>query len=395
MKIATAWSTEEDTNKAVSTISNKIIKKLTFSPSIIFVYSSVSHSSRKIISAFQKLFPEIPIHGGSSCLGVMTEDGFHSKDGVGIGALGIYDPKGSYGVAMVNIAKNARATGSEVVSEAIKNSGRLGEVPDLIWVSAAPGSEEEIIKGIQDVIGKNIPIAGGSTADNTVEGNWYQFTNTDMQTNAVVATAMYPSDGVDMAFHSGYSPTDLKGVISRAKGRTLNEINNEPAAVIYNRWTKGLIADDLEGGNILMKTTLFPLGRIVEEKDLIPFYQLSHPESVTETGALKLFSEVEVGQEIVLMQGNEESLITRAGRVARASIDKRRFNSDNVSGALVVYCAGCMLTIQNKMDNVVQEINQGLNEQPFLGIFTFGEQGCFIKGKNRHGNLMISVVSFN
>ncbi len=62
---------------------------------------------------------------------------------------------------------------------------------------------------------------------------------------------------------------------------------------------------------------------------------------------------------------------------------------------MIVYCAGCMLTVQNEMDRVVKELNDTLNGSPFLGTFTFGEQGCFIGGENRHGNLMISAVIFS
>ncbi len=44
------------------------------------------------------------------------------------------------------------------------------------------------------------------------------------------------------------------------------------------------------------------------------------------------------------------------------------------------------------MDDVVGHLNDALDGHPFLGSFTFGEQGCFIGGENRHGNLMISVL---
>ena len=65
-----------------------------------------------------------------------------------------------------------------------------------------------------------------------------------------------------------------------------------------------------------------------------------------------------------------------------------------IAGALVVYCAGCMLTVQDDMARVADVIAEALGEAPFLGTFTFGEQGCFVGGENHHGNLMISVVVF-
>jgi len=41
---------------------------------------------------------------------------------------------------------------------------------------------------------------------------------------------------------------------------------------------------------------------------------------------------------------------------------------------------------------VVDGLREALSGLPFLGSFTFGEQGCFVRGTNRHGNLGISVV---
>jgi hypothetical protein len=67
---------------------------------------------------------------------------------------------------------------------------------------------------------------------------------------------------------------------------------------------------------------------------------------------------------------------------------------DSIAGALVIYCAGCMLGIQPRMQEVVESLRGALGERPFLGTFTFGEQGCFVGGENRHGNLMISVLTF-
>ena len=95
-----------------------------------------------------------------------------------------------------------------------------------------------------------------------------------------------------------------------------------------------------------------------------------------------------------MMSGTRSSLISRAGRVARAALGAGNLTPDQICGALVIYCAGCMLTIQDQMDEVAAEVRDALGGKPFIGAFTFGEQGCFIGGENHHGNLMISVVVF-
>ena len=63
-----------------------------------------------------------------------------------------------------------------------------------------------------------------------------------------------------------------------------------------------------------------------------------------------------------------------------------------VAGAIIVYCAGCMLAVKDNLTEVQRAIKAELGNIPFIITFTFGEQGCFIDGSNRHGNLMISAV---
>ena len=101
---------------------------------------------------------------------------------------------------------------------------------------------------------------------------------------------------------------------------------------------------------------------------------------------------VHEGEKLVLMRGTRNSLISRAGRVAESAIELNSFS--RIHGALVTYCAGCMLTVEDKMMDVVRGLKVSLKGIPFLGQFTFGEQGCFEPGGNQHGNLMISVVVF-
>ena len=96
----------------------------------------------------------------------------------------------------------------------------------------------------------------------------------------------------------------------------------------------------------------------------------------------------------MLMEGTEDNLVHRAPRVAENALEMARLDKQHISGALVIYCAGCMLTVQERMTEVADGLREALGGKPFLGTFTFGEQGCFIGGSNHHGNLMISVVVF-
>ncbi|HHM06352.1 MAG TPA: hypothetical protein ENJ19_11530 [Gammaproteobacteria bacterium] len=395
MKIATTWTTDEGVDDSVESAYQALKDKLGGTPSFMGVYGTVAYDLEQVLSTLRALAPVVPIQGGTSCLGVMTEEGFHGRDGSGLGLFGVRDPDGRYGVGAAVLGSDARRAAKAAMRQALTQADCAGEVPALVWLTAAPGQEEQVIAGISEVIGRDVPIVGGSAADNTVTGNWRQLANGEVFSDAVTVAAMFPSRELLWGFHSGYEPTAKRGTVTRAEGRTLLEIDGQPAARVYNDWCGGEFSDVLgSGGNVLARTTLHPLAREVGKVGGVPYYQLSHPDAVTAQDGLSLFTDIAEGDDIVFMEGTVDSLVSRAGRVAAAALDTYDARADEVAGALVVYCAGCMLTVQDRMDEVVEGLRSALPGTPFLGLFTFGEQGCFVGGENRHGNLMISVLLF-
>ena len=79
--------------------------------------------------------------------------------------------------------------------------------------------------------------------------------------------------------------------------------------------------------------------------------------------------------------------------VASAAAAMLPGGTQNLAGGLVVYCGGCMLAVGDEMPQVASAVTDSFEGKPFLGCFTFGEQGAIL-GKNAHGNLMISAIAF-
>lgn len=397
MRTASAFAIDQDSRDAVTKAYASLVAQLGGTPRYLVAHASVTHALDVVAATLREIAPGIPVHGGTSCLGVMTEAGFHSADGTGFGLFGVLDPDGAYGVGSAENEGDPAKAAAAAARAAIEHAGRPGEAPAMLWITGTPGHEERTLAALAEIVGPNVPVAGGSAADNDVSGQWSQLTSEKVHRHGIVVSAMYPSCDVVFSFHSGYDPTDTRATVTRGSGRRIDELDFEPAAKVYDRWLSGAIADTLsEGGNILSRTTLSPLGRVAGHVGEVAYHQLIHPDSVTREGALTLFADITEGEELVLLRGSPESLVTRAGRVARSAIEQSEIDGKTKRplGALVIYCAGCMLTIRERMGDVVRSIDEGLSGQPFLGAFTFGEQGCFMSGQNRHGNLMISVLAF-
>ena len=154
----------------------------------------------------------VPIVGSTTCCGVMTENGQVTDDDHVIGLWGIVDPEGVYVEGMVNYDMSGTDVRTAVeymvkgmMAKAPKRCIKLRPLPDFIWFSSAPGTEEGAVTGIQAATSDTTPVVGGSSADNTVEGKWWQLSSQDpVRTyNGMAICLCWPSVLVKAAFYSG------------------------------------------------------------------------------------------------------------------------------------------------------------------------------------------------
>jgi hypothetical protein len=396
MRFASAVSTVASANAALRDILDQLEIEAGPRPDFVALHFSPAWPASELQAEAVAAFGDVALHGGSSCLGVMTERGAVIAGGRGMGAFAIWDPGGAYGTGMAVQGDDPRGAARAATEAALVAADRVGEAPELVWLTAAPGAEELVLAGIKDVLGADAVIVGGSAADNDVSGQWSQFDSRGQASDGVVVSVLFPSGPVGCAYESGYAPTATHGRVSRVAGRRLIEIDGRPAAGVYEEWTKGVVAVPTEGAvSVLAASTFHPLGRVAAEVAGVSFHLLAHPAVADANGGLVLFADVAEGEMLWLMSGSADSLVARAGRVAEESLAALPGAArDGAQGALVVYCGGCMLAVQDRMDEVTEGVSRALGGIPFLGIFTFGEQGAPLGGEARHGNLMISCSTF-
>ncbi|GFD79962.1 signaling protein with FIST domain [Tenacibaculum sp. KUL118] len=362
-------------------------------PSLVIGYGNSTLPFSEIQTSLAAF--HFPFIVSSSCLGALLCDSQTVKAGCELAFFCVFDSEGAYGVGSANLGENSPfQAGASALLSALEDAGRPYESPALIWCALPPGEEERILEGFASVVGENVPVFGGSMADNTVEGSWNTVTHNAYGPQTVAVVAMYPSTPLGMSYSSGYMPTETEFRVSKAHGRQLIELNGSSASHVYNQATNNLIEEQLKGGQILGLTSSAPLGRPVELEDGAINYLLCHPDSVDENGTLNVFSEVKENDTLVLMEGSIASLTSRAQRVINNAIMLLPENRKPV-GVLMIYCAGCRLMVGDEIKQMLLSLQEEFASLPICGPFTFGEQGRFLDGKNRHGNLMISAIVFS
>ena len=372
---------------------------------IVFAFYGCGADDMRLHLALRARFPRAALIGGSSSGGVMTQQGF--SGGSAIGLMAIEDAEGEYGSAGSLLGTDPAAAAEAALAAALDQAGCPGELPELIWIYQSPGHEEQVLEGLRRTVGDRCPIIGGSSADDDVSGRWRQFGPEGPMRDSVVVAVLFPSRPVRFAFQGGYEPVGLSGlitgigfqpegpngVVTATSGREILSIDGQPAATVYNRWLDGRLESQVSaGGTILADTTLFPLAISVGQVDGISHYLLVHPESLTADGSMRTFCNLQVGDRLYAMRGDRQRLVDRAGRLTELAAQGLPAGSSPV-GALLVYCGGCKMAVGEDIGRVADSVRQSLAGAPFVGCFTFGEQGRLLE-QNRHGNLMISAVVF-
>ncbi len=328
-----------------------------------------------------------PLFGCTSFQGVFTPDGFPRGAHALIGEAG--DPVADAVSATVG-ARDARERAAELTRELRERLGRV----DALLLHATPGFEERILEGIADAFdGSPPPAYGGSAADDDISGQWRVFHSREAIGEGFVLAGFRSDAPVHGSFVAGYNPGRRKGKVTAASGRIVRTIDGRPAAEVYDEWLGGKLGEQRRtGGVVLGETTLHPLGRAVGTIGRMTRYLLSHPHRVEPDGSMALFTDVKVGDELVLMVGSRDALFERTDRVAgRASR-----GAETIRGGVLVYCGGCVGVTAERTNEVSQRFGSRIDGAPFVGPATFGEVGCFDRreGVNRHGNLMADAILF-
>ncbi len=385
LKSNVSWSINKDSFLQGKESAKKAVVDL-METKVAFVYTSVDSDVEKVLEGAKTVLGTAPIIGCTSSAGIIVPDGFITGPDGYTGILALGDPDLKVGVAASKKEGTARETGKKVAEEAM---AKLGEhcSPAYFYMAASPGEEEDYMKGIEDVVG-NIPVFGGSAADNTIEGKWKIYDNNSVFGEGV-AIALFCTEKEMVNVYTGeYAETDNVGIITKLDGkRKLVEIDGVPALEKYAEWT-GEKVKDLEGGNLLVKTITKPLGVKNMLGDLVA---IRHPMNGNKDKTMNVGNDLAEHTAIIQMEGTIDGLIEAAEKTMKEV--NTEMDSD-VGAYLLVHCGGRRLGISERVDEVVEKIRNEAKGVPFMTIFTFGEYGVTDHSANTAGGLMLSFTAF-
>lgn len=205
MRIGVGASTSLDPIVAVDDALAELVEQLGFLEdsladlSLILIAVTPNHDLERLLERLlARTNRSVPITGCTICQGVLRNRwsgagpapdpphcvGHFTNSKTALGLWAIHDPEGSYQVGAVDLEHVAPEARFSTVQTAMQREeqwrGGLPNnlllktaPPSFLWLTPAPGLEDEVLAAMTSVF-RDTPHVGGSSADNDVSGQWRQ-----------------------------------------------------------------------------------------------------------------------------------------------------------------------------------------------------------------------------
>ena len=355
---------------------------------LVFAYMSCDYKIKDVIRGLKEIY-DCPIIGNTSFTGVIMPQGYIGGDKPFVGILVLCDPNMIVGVGFADrkAYQSARDAGESATKHArAMTKMPFNDEPDLMYMTASPTEEEFFLKGANRVIGR-VPLFGGSTADNTISGNWSLYLDNKVTNEGVAVALIYMKNGFVNEFTGAYRETSDMGIITKVEGtRQLVTIDGVPAVKKYAKW-RNMKPSELMGDKLLSATITSPLGVKDRLGDLVA---IRHPMFANDDYSMNIGANLSTGTTVIRMEATVDELISSVGETLR------KLNAKLTKPAVcyhLVHCGGRRAGIGDRINEVYEEIKKNTNGVPFIMEFTFGEYGYVDDGRNTTGGLMLSFTA--
>jgi hypothetical protein len=414
-EVGTGWSISEDPKKAVrEAVGMALGDKEQKNPDFAILYASAGSDMKGLLDAAKQILGKrTKIFGGTSdSRAVMTDKGFIKVTDRGYTRAAMEGSKGlaimtvtskdiTFGVGSADLPEfsSPQEMSKAATLRAIESAGKTAEqTPTIVLLASTIGIEEEVIEGIEEVIGRDALVLGGTVGGPAIA----VFGEDAIYEKGVSLAVLYTDLPVGWTFEGGFDVTDKhSGIVTKVDGQNIVEIDNRPALDVYDQWLGGKIGELHEQvkrpDEIKDLLTLHPIYRKYTSPSGQDYFLFSHPwpkDDEMIDRSISTSTKIQPGERVCLSNGTWETLINRIGNLPRnAKIQGGIDVAQKSVLAIGFICGGVMGVIpETEREKLPILINYTNNNAPFIANFTWGEQGHFPGIGNKHGNLLTSFL---
>ena len=325
-------------------------------PRLLIVFITDEYSPEEVLRGIRLVTEEVKIVG-FCCAGIITDKGVE-KQGVGICSM-----SGDFSVTTAiqkELSSNPYLTGVKAADELLLSGIKKGTV--IVLPDGFQANLSEMLRGLYSRLGAGFNYIGGGAGDNLHFFKTWQFTESEIASDALAVALI---DGIDfrVGIGHGWYPVGDPVVITRAKGKTVYEIDGMPAYQVYSRLLNCRSRDEFKA--LGMK---HPLGFPNISGD----YIIRDPVSANDDDSITFVTEIPSQSVGSVMDCNTEEIVAAAVLAAQMAAEMM----PDPAFFLVFDCISRVLLLDNRFNEEVRSIRAIISSEiPFLGALVFGEIG--------------------
>lgn len=403
-QVAAGWSESKDTSRALDE-ALRGLEELEGDAGVVFVYAGVSHDHRQILSGLRGRLGQVPL-AGCSFTGGICPDGF-LQHGLVVAALGAESVIASVGHGD-NVFAEPYDAGRRAALMALDGhdfsapefNNRVCVIHNAGFTIDKKGVEEDVLKGVKEVLKEEWIIVGGSAGDDARFLRSFQLANEQVLEHGIVVTLLSTDLKVAHAMEHGFVPTGRRFTVTEAEDKLVRAIDGRLAQDLYaellsvpaSKLTAGLgvvrLSDKMPRSLVSFSQKLGLTPKKITQA--IPFFNLSiespfgvrqtdegsHvvkvPKMVTPEGFIEFYTRIPEGTELELMRLDRELTVGASSRAlsrVNAALDGKP------KLVLVFECLGRYLYLHKEIDALVKKIGEQSATRATVGFFSSAEQG--------------------
>lgn len=348
-----------------------------FKPTLAIIFMPKRNEVQHICEMFDK--KGIAVFGASSFGQFIDKD--HDTDSIVVMLLEI-KPE--------HVRIEFRETGNNTTKEIARSIAEAGKAafsnPAFIIASGGIKTDgEKIIEGIEETTGKNTALFGALAASDFQTMVSFVFTNGKISDNGLVAL-IFDEEKINVTGYAtgGCQPIGIFHTITKSDGNIVYTIDDQPAFDLVLRYC-GKQNEDM--------------GTQVDVLNISSHFQIQlHRENASPIMRTIMYASLE-NRSIVfagsLPQGSKVKFSILPGfEVVDNVVNEFSEFSKDVPGAdamILFSCAGREIAFGPWMNDEIDRLHKIWNS-PMIGLFSFGEIGREIKGKNEFYNMTCSMA---
>ena len=366
---------------------------------LAIVFSSVDLSFSSLLNTIRTVLDEkVPIIGCSGAAVISNRGIF--KHGVVIALLNL-SQNVYFSTAYVKDikAKTPLNAGRELGEKLLYGFKETHRVLSIIFSDGLIDKGSDLIDGLKETLGKSFPLVGASASDNLRFLKTYIYFNKELINDSAAGILWGGKLNFGLGIKHGWKPLGKPRTVTKSKGDIVYEIDNNPAAKIYEEYFARDISELQK--ELRRISILYPIGIYVPGEEE---YLLRNMLSIEKNGSLRFQGNVNEGSQIRLMIGTKESCLAAtklAAEEAKKGLGEStvEFKKTGINNFVLVFDSISRYILLKRGANKELEIIKKVvgENTPIIGLYTYSEQAPLMainyQGQAYFHNQTISVLS--